>query len=557
MDHLPRSEAATPSPTVRPSLWAVAGGKGGVGRSLLVANMGIQMARLGKRVAVADLDLHGSNLHTYLGLKQVKRSLENLVNEEMSSLAPLLLDTSVPNLKLLAGIQRPLKSSDRAPLVERFLRLSASLPLDYLLLDCGSGRSEETLDLFRAGQRGILVSTPEPSSAESLYLFTEALLQRVLASSLAPAEVQGFLRAREMGGSGSEGWRSFRSAVEQLRAEGGDAARKIQEALKPLRLRLLLNQVRSDADGDLAIILKTGFEKFFGLELEFIGEVEFDLSVLQSIQKRKPLSQQYPNSPSTQGVERAVSRLLTPFRDNGSHPDSITQDLAALDYYSLLEVEPTASSKDIQRAYQLLKQAYDPGSCFLHPLLSADQIQRANDLVETAYRTLIFLETRTEYDRKRGAGRGSPGSGGSADPPQAAVSAKEEHVGLPGKEETRPPVPAGSPEKEGDPAKDRKGPVTPSDNPVPGRGLPVTGASLRRFREALRLPLEVIAEKTKIRPSTLEALEADRFSELPAPVFLKAFLRQLASCLGLDPSVVSREYMDRMRGGGTPPRRQG
>ena len=99
--------------------------------------------------------------------------------------------------------------------------------------------------------------------------------------------------------------------------------------------------------------------------------------------------------------------------------------------------------------------------------------------------------------------------------------------------------------------------MTPSDNPVPGRGLPVTGASLRRFREALRLPLEVIAEKTKIRPSTLEALEADRFSELPAPVFLKAFLRQLASCLGLDPSVVSREYMDRMRGGGTPPRRQG
>ena len=47
-----------------PAIWAVAGGKGGVGRSLLVANMGIQMARLGKKVAVADLDFEGANLHT-------------------------------------------------------------------------------------------------------------------------------------------------------------------------------------------------------------------------------------------------------------------------------------------------------------------------------------------------------------------------------------------------------------------------------------------------------------------------------------------------------------
>jgi len=53
-------------------------------------------------------------------------------------------------------------------------------------------------------------------------------------------------------------------------------------------------------------------------------------------------------------------------------------------------------------------------------------------------------------------------------------------------------------------------------------------------------------EKTKIRPAILEALEEDRFADLPEPVFLRGFLRQLAACLGLDPTVVCREYMRRL-----------
>jgi len=44
----------------------------------------------------------------------------------------------------------------------------------------------------------------------------------------------------------------------------------------------------------------------------------------------------------------------------------------------------------------------------------------------------------------------------------------------------------------------------------------------------------------------IEALEADRFADLPEPVFLRGFLRQLAVCLGLDPAVISREYMERL-----------
>ncbi|MCA9538269.1 MAG: P-loop NTPase, partial [Myxococcales bacterium] len=67
-----------PPPVLDPLPWldapvgplriAVAGGKGGVGRSLLTANLGLMMARLGRSVLLADLDPNGPALHTYLGL---------------------------------------------------------------------------------------------------------------------------------------------------------------------------------------------------------------------------------------------------------------------------------------------------------------------------------------------------------------------------------------------------------------------------------------------------------------------------------------------------------
>lgn len=543
MNQLPHRPGSAPSPSP-PALWAVGGGKGGVGRTLLVANMGIQMARQGKKVAVADLDLLGSNLHSYLGIHRVPRTLERLTGPDEVPLASLLLDTSVSSLKLLAGIQRLLTPAERAAAVERFLRQAASLPVDFVLVDCGSGRSPETLDLFRAAGRGILVATPEPISTESLYLFAEALLQRVVECRLSSEDLEKLEIARIPDPGEKDGKLSFRTAVERLRREKDPCCERILEALRPLRLRLVLNQVRTDSEGELSRVLKAGFEKFFGLELRPVGSVEYDLSVLQATQKGKPLSQQYPNSAATQGVERAVTALLTPFRDEGSELPPLARDLSTLDHYRLLEVDPGASSREIQLVYQILKRAYEPDSLFLHPLLSPAQIEQVGGMIDAAYRTLIFLETRTEYDRRLVAD-------GILRPEQArqttAEPALEAQSAPPTPEEAIPPLPPVKDAKHPETSGAGSAPEAPSrDGQAPGRGQPVTGATLRQYREARKLALEAIVERTKIRPAILEALEEDRFSELPAPVFLKGFLRQLAVCLGLDPAVVSREYMARI-----------
>jgi flagellar biosynthesis protein FlhG len=505
--------------------------------------MGIQMARLGKKVALADLDFQSADLHAYLGFHRAPRTLEGLLESEGASLPSLLLDTSVSGLKLLGGVQRALSPSERTTLLERFLAQAPSLPVDVVLVDCGSGRSTETLDLFRASWYGILVTSPEPAAFESLHRFAESLVQRVLETRLSLEDREKLAIAGSLAEEAQGDRPGFRAAVERLRGEGAEVCGRIVEALRPLRMRLILNQVRSDADQEIAGLLQSGFDKLLGLELRRVGCVEYDLSVLQSVQKRKPLAQQYPNSPATQGIERAVSALLTESPDSGGEPP-VGRSLATLDHYRLLEVPPGAPSKEIQQSYQVLKRAYDPDSPFQYPGVSPSHVERIAALVENAYRTLIFLETRSEYDRRLVAeGILRPEQARSAEHEAAATPAAKAPAAPKAVEgtDTVSPLPVSARD---DAAQGAGGAAVESR--APGRGAPVTGAALREHRESRKLSLEAIGERTKIRPSILKALEADRFSDLPEPVFLRGFLRQLAVCLGLDPTAVSREYMERI-----------
>ena len=74
-----------------------------------------------------------------------------------------------------------------------------------------------------------------------------------------------------------------------------------------------------------------------------------------------------------------------------------------------------------------------------------------------------------------------------------------------------------------------------------------TGALLRKVRESLGLELAEICAKTKIARTHLEALEEERYSELPALVYTRGFLGELAKQLRLDPMQVQKTYLRRLR----------
>ena len=94
--------AVAPPPPAR--VWAVGGGKGGIGKSFLVANIATVAARSGKRVILIDADLGGANLHTCLGVRAGERvSLSDYFEDRVLELDKVAIETPVPGLRLILG----------------------------------------------------------------------------------------------------------------------------------------------------------------------------------------------------------------------------------------------------------------------------------------------------------------------------------------------------------------------------------------------------------------------------------------------------------------------
>src|SRR5512134_4067696 len=70
-----------------PRIWAVGGGKGGVGKSVVAASLAAAMAGTGRRCALIDVDLGGANLHTLLGVSRPRRTLSHLLSAAFGAAA--------------------------------------------------------------------------------------------------------------------------------------------------------------------------------------------------------------------------------------------------------------------------------------------------------------------------------------------------------------------------------------------------------------------------------------------------------------------------------------
>ncbi len=568
----------------RQSIWALAGGKGGVGRSLLAANLGVQVARSGRRVVLVDLDLQGSNLQTYLGFQRLPVSLTDLASGRVPLLSELACETPTSHLRLIGGLQKGDLRDDPVAFVRQVAEQFASLSAEQVIVDCGSGRAPATIATFAEASVGILVTSPEPAAIEAVYLFAEAHLRWCLTRALT-AERMAAIQAKLRESGIDPGRTPFRNFMTRLATIDPAAREEVARVVRRTRLELLLNQVRGEADEEAAASLASGFRKCFGLNLHTAGIVEHDLSVLQSVQKRRSLSQQYPNSAATKGISRAATRLMaaaTPGRDG----DVEWEDLESIDHYRVLELVPKASPKEVQSAYQLLKKTYDPETTYLAPVIEAPGLRELQARIEAAYRALIFLESRATYDRQmmeRGAFRpdqvrglhgaaAGPGEATGAvaldaarvSPPQppleiaggqAAPQPRETAVGetaAPDADarENAPLEGTGHEAAASVAVPPQAGDVGAPGSPSGGlaaepRTLPEGGIELRQERERRKLTLEAIAEKTKIRPAHLQALEEERFGDLPAAVFVRGFLREYARCLNLPSDNVTQLYMKR------------
>ena len=291
----------------------IASGKGGVGKSVLAANLGIALAELGKTVVLVDLDLGGANLHTMLGLKNRHAGIGNLVYRTESKLEALVVETGIPKLFFIPGdALLPGTANLDYAMKRKIIRELSALPADYVLMDLGAGSSYNTIDFFLCAFSGLIVTVPEVTSVLNAYSFLKTALFRGLFRSFPPKGPERKMivdfASRRIEGTDE----SFMTLERRLLEFFPVAAEAAIAQLGTIYPRVVLNMGRSSKDLAIGARLRDISSRNLGIKIEYVGFAPRDEAVPRSVLERRPVLVARPDSPFAATVRAIARRLADP-----------------------------------------------------------------------------------------------------------------------------------------------------------------------------------------------------------------------------------------------------
>jgi len=491
---------------------AVAGGKGGAGTSVMAINLAVYLAQLGRRVVLVDAAPAGAALHTMMGVTLPLQARETEADDEQLESVP----TQVPGLRLshqgyTHGATSPTRPG-RKPRWARGLRL---LDADYVLLDLGGGTAPASLDLFLGADMGILVTTPEPPSVEGVYRFCRALFQRKLRRALVKDRFKHRLVERAQADLAPlpAPQDVVRALARYDTALGELGARE----LSLIRPRLVVNGARLRDDGDVGPEMVDMARRYLGVSFDYLGHIEQDDSVWLSTVRSRPLLVDSPTSKSARNIERIARRVLAlaTSREQARDVAPVSLVPAEPNLYDILFTQRSATDEELRRAYKRQREIYQSGSLPLTSLVDDEKLRAELARVDEAHDTLLDPLRRRAYDISTF--------------PEADESVKPEN-----------PLVDAAAEAEREMLRAELVREINAETEF-------TGALLRKVRESQGTELDDIANRTKISLAHLRAIEAEDFAKFPAFVYARGFIHEVAKCLGLDPSQVTRTYLRRFR----------
>jgi flagellar biosynthesis protein FlhG len=243
-----------------PRVLAVTSGKGGVGKSNIVANLGLALRRLGYRVLLIDADLGLANLDILLGLTpqynihdvlSLQQSLGRVIVEGPGGLKILPASSGLPELAELDESQKVFLLNELDHYSEK---------IDIVFIDTGAGISSNVLFFNLAAQERILVVNHQPTSLTDSYALIKIMVTRY----------------------------------------------------NQKRFKLLVNGVASSREGEVVYhTLLRVVERFLGQEvsLEYLGFIPLDPAIPKAVMRQQPVLTRYPEAPASKSFTR-IARLL-------------------------------------------------------------------------------------------------------------------------------------------------------------------------------------------------------------------------------------------------------
>jgi flagellar biosynthesis protein FlhG len=283
---------------------SVASGKGGVGKSMVVSNLGLLLARKGHRVILVDMDIGGANLHILFGMFHPPSTLTDFFSNRSTNLEDLAHPLASPfSLRLIPGTGETLITANlQHAKKKRLIRHLQKLDADIILVDVGAGTSYHTLDFFLLADYFLAVATPDPTSVLDLYRFIKlAAIRKVLTAFLARDPIAETLLSQD-----------FHSVAEVLEAVGRTSESGVklaQQALHGFQPALILNRMTQKSRIN-TLQLQHLLKQYVGADLSVLGNIPEDPHVQQSILKYLPVVELSPKAPAAIAFEQVTENLL-------------------------------------------------------------------------------------------------------------------------------------------------------------------------------------------------------------------------------------------------------
>jgi flagellar biosynthesis protein FlhG len=244
---------------------SVTSGKGGVGKTTSSINLGMALVQSGNRVLILDADLGLANVNIMLGFKPQK-TIDDMIQRK-ASLNDIIVShhSGIDIIPATSGVYEVTHLDDSAKriLLESFESMYGIY--DYLIIDTSAGIGSNVMYFNKASERVLVVIDPEPTSITDAYALIKVL--------------------------SSEGVRSF---------------------------DLLVNRAPVGNDGrDTFKKLVTATDRFLDVQMNFLGSVQEDNSVTESIIRQSPLLSLYPSTRASRDYVRIAKKIETLPRSTG------------------------------------------------------------------------------------------------------------------------------------------------------------------------------------------------------------------------------------------------
>lgn len=295
---------------VSKKLWAIGGGKGGIGKSVFTLGLGICLARQGKKLILVDADLGGANLHTLMGVRYPPHTLEDFLLKRVSRLEDIIIETQVEGIGLICGADDILGAANPTYAQKvRILNQIEDLPADLVLLDLGAGTSYNVLDFFNYSLGKICLLTSQATSLQNVYGFIKSGLYRQITREFAKDSLvldllmQTDLKNSEMG------IESVNDVLLRLKEANPESFKRLLNLLKEFTIFLVVNMVKTERDFQAGLIIEKVCASFLGLKTRVLGRLSYDPAVEGAVNQMMPFPLRQEKSQAAKDLEK-IARLI-------------------------------------------------------------------------------------------------------------------------------------------------------------------------------------------------------------------------------------------------------